>query len=59
MLRADNGGDFSDGSQAGHEDAVAADAGRLLLAELDQPTEAVEADDFFCQSRVIAQSGKK
>jgi len=52
---------FPDGGQAGHEDAVAADSGALLLAEVDQPAQPVEPDNLLCQGRIIAQSeiGKK
>jgi hypothetical protein len=61
VLRTDDRRNFPDGGQAGHEDAVAADAGALLLAEVDQPAQPVEPDYLLCQGRIIAQSeiGKK
>ena len=56
VLLADDGGNLPDGGKASHENAVAAHSRIFFLAEFDKTTEALEADNFFGQRRIIAQS---
>ena len=58
-FRAARGCDLAHGRQAGDEDSVRVEPGRLVFAQLDQPIQPIVADNLLGQIGVIAQSEKK
>lgn len=50
--------DLAHGGEACDEDAVGAESGRVVLAELDEAAEAVQLHHLLRQQRVVAQSAK-